>query len=173
MRGRLFSKEACPVFIKATQGDSKKDTQKADSNNDTRAQDSKQKQEKTKGGWSDAATFMEWVGEVFVAQVHPKKNEHGCVVLIVDGSKTHITLSNVTECKELGVEIVVLPAYLTNVIQPLDQTVFKALKRAVTRLETERQRDCKSKAASPASFVELWTKAFVEAVTRENILSGF
>ena len=33
----------------------------------------------------------EWVREVFVAEVNPKQNEYGCVVLIVDGSKTHIT----------------------------------------------------------------------------------
>ena len=29
---------------------------------------------------------------MFVAEVHPKQNEYGCVVLIVDVSKTHITL---------------------------------------------------------------------------------
>ena len=47
------------------------------------------------------------------------------------------------------------------------------MKTAFTRLERGRQRDCKGKAASPASFVELCTKAFVEAVTPQNILSGF
>ena len=123
-------------------------------------------------GWSAVATFMEWVREVFVAEVHPKQNEYGCVVLIVHGSKSHITLSNITECKEVGIEVVVMPAHLTDVIQPLDRTVLRALKRAFTHLGRERQRECRGKAASPASFVELWTKAFVEAVTHQNILSG-
>ena len=102
---------------------------------------------------------------MFVAEVHPNQNECGCVVLIVDGSKPHITRSNITECKELGVEIVVLPAFFSDAIQPLDRTVCRALKRAFGRLERERQRGRKGKAASPASFVELWTKCFVEAVT--------
>ena len=118
--GRLFSKEACPVFIKSTQGDSKKNSQKAVFSTDSKAPDSKQKQEETKGGWTDAATFMELVREVFVAEVHQKQNEYGCVVLIVDASKAHITLSNIIECKELEVHIVVLPAHLSDVIQPLD-----------------------------------------------------
>ena len=98
---------------------------------------------------------MEWVGEVLVGEVHAKQNQYGCVVLIVDGSKTHITMSNIGECKELGVEVVVLPSHLSDVIQPLDRTVYKDLKRAFTRLERERHGECRGRAASPASFVEL------------------
>ena len=89
--GRLFSKEACSMFIKATQGDSKKGGVKAASSSDTKAQDRKKKQKETKGRWSDAVTFMECVREVFVAEIRPKHNEYGCVVFIVDGSKTCIT----------------------------------------------------------------------------------
>ena len=98
---------------------------------------------------------MEWVREVFVAEVHPKQNKYGCVVLILDGAKTHIALSNMTECKTFRVNIPVLPAYSTHVMQPPDQTIFGALTRAVKRLERKRKRECKGRAASPASFVEL------------------
>ena len=42
--GRLFSKQACHVFMKATQGDSKKNNQKATSSSESNAQDSKQSQ---------------------------------------------------------------------------------------------------------------------------------
>ena len=69
--GLLFSKEPCPVFIKATQGDGYNDSGKAASSSDTKAQDSKKKQKETKGGWSDASTFREWVREEFVIEVHP------------------------------------------------------------------------------------------------------
>ena len=94
----------------------KRKAKKQPSSSDSRAQDSKQKQKETKGRWSYAATFMQWVTKVFVAEVHLKQNEYGCVVLIVDSSKTHITLSNITESRELGVEIAVLPVHLTDVI---------------------------------------------------------
>ena len=102
-----------------------------------------------------------------------KKNEYGYAVLIGDGSKTHITLSNITECKELGVEVVVLPPHLSDVIQPLNGIAFRALKKAFTHLERRRQSECRGRAASPASFVELWTKGFVQTVTPQTILSGF
>ena len=55
----LFSKEACPVFTKATQGESKKDCQKATSSSDTKAKDRKKKQNESEPGWSDVATLME------------------------------------------------------------------------------------------------------------------
>ena len=90
------------MFINATQRDSKKDSRKAASSTDGNAQDNKQKQKETKGGCFDAATFMEWVKEVFLLDVHPRQNEYGCVVFIVAGSKTHVTMSNITKCKQLG-----------------------------------------------------------------------
>ena len=48
---------------------------------------------------------------MFVAEMYPRNNKYGCVVLIVDGLKTHITLSNITECKELGFGIVLLDPF--------------------------------------------------------------
>ena len=74
---------------------------------------------------------------------------------MVDGSKTHITLSNISECKERRVEVVVVPAHLIDVIQPRDRTVFRALNTALKRLERERQRECRGRAAIAATFVEL------------------
>ena len=90
-------KTGVPGFHKASHGDSKKDSRKASCSSDTNAQDNKKKHKETKGGWFDAATFMEWVRKVLVAEVHPKQNEYGSVVLIVDGSKIHITPSNIMQ----------------------------------------------------------------------------
>ena len=80
-------------------------------------------------------------------------------MLVVDGSRTHITLSTITECKELGEENVVLPAHLTDVIQLLDRSVFKAQKEAFTRLERGQQTGRKDKAARPASFFRVVNKS--------------
>ena len=62
------------MFIKATQGDSTKDSREAASSTDSKAQDSMPKQKETKGGWSDAATFIKFVREGFVVDAHGKKN---------------------------------------------------------------------------------------------------
>ena len=45
--GRFFSKDACPLFNKATYGDSEKDSQKAPSRSDSNAHDRKQKPKET------------------------------------------------------------------------------------------------------------------------------
>ena len=63
---------------------------------------------------------MKWVREELVAEVHPNQNKYGCVVLMVDGSKTYITLLTIKECKELAVNVVLLPAHFTNIIHPVD-----------------------------------------------------
>ena len=43
------------------------------------------------------------------------------VSLSPDGSRTHLTVANLKQAKELGVETVVFPPHMTYVIQPLDR----------------------------------------------------
>ena len=57
MLGCLFQKESCPVFFKASQGEGKKDCQKAACSSDTKAKDGKKRQKDTTGHWSDAALW--------------------------------------------------------------------------------------------------------------------
>ena len=59
-RGDLFQHEACPISMKAT-----------------------------KTGWSSEYIFIEWLRE-FVSLTSPTTNPHKALVLVVDGSKTHL-----------------------------------------------------------------------------------
>ena len=43
-------------------------------------------------GWSSQEVFLEWVGTVLVKKNQPLSNPHKCILLLVDGSKTHVTL---------------------------------------------------------------------------------
>jgi hypothetical protein len=45
-------------------------------------------------------------------------------ILILDGHESHRTLEFVTCAKEHNITMVVLPPYLTHLLQPLDLTVF-------------------------------------------------
>ena len=65
------------------------------------------------------------------------------------------------------------PPHLTDVIQPLDKAVFRALKASFRKKEEHWKRKNHHRAPSPTDFVELWTDAYVDAVTPRNILSGF
>ena len=86
-------------------------------------------------GWSSQEVFLEWVETVLVKETQPLSNPQKCILLLVDGSKTHLTLQGLQKMKSLGVEVVVFPPHLTDVIQPLDKAVFRALKASFPKKE--------------------------------------
>ena len=127
----------------------------------------------TPDGWSSQEVFLEWVETILVKETQPLSNPQKCILLLVDGSKTHLTLHGLQKMKSWGVEVVVFHPHLTDVIQPLDKAVFRALKASFRKKEEHWKRKNHHRAPSLADFVELWTDAYVDAVTPRNILSGF
>ena len=89
----------------------------------------------TPDGWSSQEVFLEWVETVLVKETQPLSNPQKCILLLVDGSKTHLTLQGLQKMKSWGVEVVVFPPDLTDVIQPLDKAVFRALKALFRKKE--------------------------------------
>ena len=144
IRGDMFLRAQCPVTLKGTPD-----------------------------GWSSQEVFLEWVETVLVKETQPFSNPQKCILLLVDGSKTHLTLQSLQKMKSWGVEVVVYPPHLTDVIQPLNKAVFRALKASFRKKEEHWKRKNHHRAPSPADFVQLWTNAYVDAVTPRNILSGF
>ena len=129
----LFQHEACPISVKHT-----------------------------KTGWSSEDIFIEWLRE-FASLTSQTANRHKAVVLIVDGSKTHLTRAIIQEAVKLGVHLVALPSHLTDVVQPLD------LKK--------RQRDWRAKnrgkSITPSLFVKFVTESWMQCVTPSVIMNGF
>ena len=144
IRGDMFLRAQCPVTLKGTPD-----------------------------GWSSQEVLLEWVETVLVKETQPLSNPQKCILLLVDGSKTHLTLQRLQKMKSWGVEVVVFLPHLTDVIQPLDKAVFRALKASFRKKEEHWKRNNHHRAPSPADFVQLWTDAYVDAVTPRNILSGF
>ena len=89
----------------------------------------------TPDGWSTADIFLEWVKNVFVPKVQPLHTPHKCVVLLLDGSKTHLSLEATKELQALGVKVVVFPPHLTDVIQPMSKAAFRSLKNSFRKHE--------------------------------------
>ena len=103
----------------------------------------------------------------------PLTNVHKCILLLVDSSKTHLTHGGLRKMQSLGVEVVVFPPRLTAVIQPLDKSVFRALKAIFRKKEEHWKRKNQHRAPTPADFVPFWTDSYIEAVTLRSIVSGF
>ena len=128
---------------------------------------------RTPDGKSSAVIFLEWVKNVFVPEVQTLQTSHQWVVLLLDGSKTHVSLEAIKELKALGVEVVVFPPHLIDVIQPLDKAVFRSVKNNFTKHETKWKTLHNHRAPTTADFVCFWTTAFYDSVTPKNIEPGF
>ena len=123
----------------------------------------------TGNGWSSSEVFMEWLKEVFVPNARPSENRFKKVLLFLDGSRTHLTVANLKQAKELGVEIVVFPPHMTDVIQPLDRGVFKPVKTFFHKLQHASIRNNENLGAHRL-FVRNVTTAWVEAMKKETTI---
>ena len=105
------------------------------------------KTKKVKGDWfRHASTPVVWLGNgtkwldfqvylerVFHHYTRCSDTEDGGVVLLVDGSKTHLTAEVLVAAKQLGVFLICFPSHSADVVQPLDVNIFAPLKRKIRR----------------------------------------
>ena len=117
--------------------------------------------------------LLEWVETILVKETQPLSNPQKCILVLLDGSKTYLTLEGLQKLKSRGVEVVVVSPHLTNVFQPLDKAVFRALKASFCKEEEHWKKKNHHRAPSSTEVVQLRTDAYVDAVTPRNILSGF
>ena len=124
-------------------------------------------------GWSSSNLFRDWMLNVFIKQEKPK--ERGGVVLFIDGSKTHLLADVVREARTNGIRLVLFPSHQTDVVQPLDVAVFKALKSYErTKQQTwmrAQQAAGLSQVLTPALFVQFVTEAWLMAAAPQTILN--
>ena len=111
----------------------------------------------TKTGWSSEDIFIEWLRE-FASLTSPTVNPHKAVVLIVDGSKTHLTRAIIEEAVKLGVHLGALPNHLTNLVQLLDMSVFKPFKATLKKRERDWRAKNRGKSITPSLFVKFVTQ---------------
>ena len=97
-RGDLVQHVACPISVKAT-----------------------------KTGWSSEDIFVRWLRE-FACLTSPIANPHQAVVLIVDGSKTHLPRAIIEGAGKLGVFVKFVTESLMQCVTP--SFIMSGLRRA-------------------------------------------
>ena len=80
-------------------------------------------------GWVDSELFLQWFKKVFLKYTLREQP----ALLLVDGHKSHMTLDLVDLARENNVILFCLPPHTTHALQPLDVSVFKALKAHFSR----------------------------------------
>ena len=107
---------------------------------------------------------MEWLRE-FASLTSPTANPHKAVVLIVDGTKTHLTRAIIEEAVKLGVHLVALLSHLTDVVQPLELSVFKPFKASLKKRQRDWRAKNRGKSITPSLFVKFVTESWMQCVT--------
>ena len=79
---------------------------------------------KSESGWIDSELFLTWLKKIFLKYAVPQRP----IMLLIDGHKSHLTLDAIDLCRANNVILFCLPPHTTHAPQPLDVSVFKALK---------------------------------------------
>jgi hypothetical protein len=93
-------------------------------------------------------------------------------LLVADGHGSHIQGDFIAYCMENKIDLLIMPAHCSHILQPLDVGVFTAFKlyhavetHAISRLSSQR--------ILRAEWIELLSRAREKAMSKENILSGW
>ena len=112
---------------------------------------------------------MLWFKEAFLPNIGPDRLQ----LLILDGHDSHNFVELIELAAENNVYIIELPAHTSNWLQPCDRTVFGPLKNAYRKACEDLMTQFPGTLVSRASFCGLLKKAWEEALSPNNIISGF
>ena len=99
--------------------------------------------------------------------------EDGRIVLLVDGSKTHLTAEVLAAAKQIGVLLICFPSHSTDVVQPLDVSIFAPLKRKIRRGQDRWLRSHQGRSQTHSRFVELVTSAWGSVAGTTQVKESF
>jgi hypothetical protein len=120
-------------------------------------------------GWIDQELFKGWLTDHFSKHAVSARP----LLLMLDGHSSHYEPSTLHFAKEHGIVMFCLPPHTTHEAQPLDCGIFGPLKvhwRAVCHEYTQQN---PGKVITKFQFSELLSKAWLKAMTPENIMAGF
>lgn len=123
-------------------------------------------------GWTSNNIALLWLKTIFIPQTKPAKPNQKRL-LIVDGHGSHCTDDFMYECYKNNIFLLFLPPHASHVLQPLDVAVFGPLKRAYRRHIEELNGIADTTPLGKISFLRCYHKARQEAITKENIRSGW
>ena len=120
-------------------------------------------------GWIDSELFSEWFDRHFL-QYAPSARP---LLLLLDGHSSHYSPEFIHSACGNGVIVFCLPPHTTHLAQPLDSTCFHSLKLYWDQACDDYMSSNPGKSVTIYQFSELFSKAWRQAMTPGNIVSGF
>ncbi|KAL8586989.1 hypothetical protein ACOMHN_062400 [Nucella lapillus] len=124
---------------------------------------------KSDNGWIDGEIFATWLKTAFIPATNHLPRP---VILFLDGHKTHVTMAVSDVCRDKGIILYQLPSHSSHVVQPLDLTTFKPLKKA-WRDEVMRFQEAESDTVGKKDFAKLLKVAWKNGIDPDVVISGF
>ena len=120
-------------------------------------------------GWTKQGIALLWFTKSFLPSIGSDRPQ----VLILDGHNSHNFLELLDIAVDNNIHIVELPAHTSNWLQPCDRSVFGPFKTAYRKACDDLMSTFPGSLVSRATFCGLLNKAWADAVTSTNIISGF
>ena len=126
----------------------------------------------TDSGWSNAAAFQVFLYTHFLKFVQ-RGSVDQTVLLIFVGHRSHINVPVLEWAAEHNIELFVLPAHTSHILQPLDVACFGPLQRIYNSECHKFIRSNPYSNITRYNVAELSSKAYEHALSPQNLKSGF
>jgi DDE superfamily endonuclease len=126
-------------------------------------------------GWINAKIYQEWLLQVFIPHVLQQREFLGDpslrALLIIDGHSSRDDSVSTALCAQHGIDVIVLPAHSSSILQPLDLGVngaFKTILSTHFKLQKDEDREAKR-----ARLLAVSVMCLQSALTPLYICDGF
>lgn len=126
----------------------------------------------TDSGWSNSAVFQDFLQSHFLKYLQ-RGDVNQTVLLIFDGHKSHINIPVINWAKEHNIELFVLPAHTSHMLQPLDVGCFGPLQRIYNNECHKFMRNSPSTNITRYNVAGLSSRAYELALSVTNLKSSF
>lgn len=122
-------------------------------------------------GWMDSVAFVEYLKTLY--KFAKDKEIQFPILLIVDGSSTHISLEASEYCSENSIILYCLLANATHILQACDIGFFSPMKTVWKAMVKEWQMSHVGEVLTKKQFPEVFRKTWYRVATLENSAHGF
>ena len=112
-----------------------------------------------------------WHGITLSTSIKQPFEKHGWFLLVLDGHGSHTQLQFAKLCRDYKVELLVFPPHCSHILQPLDLSCFRILKKGIQKAFTGAISACQiiPRSDVPELIKDAWQFAFAP----EKIIASF
>lgn len=119
-------------------------------------------------GWMNADAFY-----LFLQHFKKYFSKERPALLLMDNHESHLSIKGLDFLKENGVVVLTFPPHCTHRLQPLDRSVFAALKKQINNAFSNHLRQHPAIPITVKRIPNIIVKALENSFTPSNIISGF